>query len=87
MKIKIKLPHGDGITRTETSGDVKEILINEDFVHPENESIALCFRGKNSSGIVEISPAEFEDLFESVKSRIHLIKGFKMLSGSGAIKL
>ena len=53
-------------------------------MHPNEESISVCFRGKSSSGIVDFTPEEFEKLFETVKSRIHLIKGFKRLSGSGA---
>lgn len=87
MKIRIKALHEKGITRTETDGTVREILINEDIIHPEKENIAICFRDKKSSGIVEISPAEFEKIYETIKSRIHLIKGFRRLSGGGAIKL
>jgi hypothetical protein len=84
MKLKIKKINKDGIVRLESGGEVKEILINEDIFHPEEESISICFRGKDSSGIVDITPGEFDQLFEAIKSRIHLIKGFKSLSGGGA---
>ncbi len=87
MKIKIKASHENGVSRVETDGTVREILINEDIIHPEKENIAICFADKNSSGIVELSPAEFEKIYETIKSRIHLIKGFRRLSGGGAIKL
>ena len=87
MKIKIRKSNQDGMVRLETSADIKEVLINEDLLHPEDESIALGFRGKNSSGLVELSPEEFERMYESVKARMHLIKGFKRLSASGAFKL
>jgi len=87
MQIKIRKQNPDGIVKLETSGDVKEILINEDIVHPEQESISLCFRGKSSSGIVDLTPSEFEKLYDSVKNRLHLIKGIRRLSGDGAIRL
>jgi hypothetical protein len=84
MQIKIKKTNSDGIVRLETSGEVREILVNEDIMNPNNESISICFRGKNSSGIVDMTPAEIEKLYNSVKERIHLIKGLKRLSGGGA---
>ena len=84
MKLKIKKENKDGHVRLETAGDVKEILINEDMLHPDDESISICFRGANTSGIVDFTPEEIEKLYDSVRSRIHLIKGFKRLSGSGA---
>ena len=85
MQIRIKKQNKDGKVMMETSGNVKEILINEDLLNPEQESISVCFRGKNSSGIVDFSPEEIEKLYDAVRSRIHLIKGFRRLSGSGAV--
>ena len=87
MKIKVKKTNPDGMVRLETSAEIKEVLINEDLLHPEDESIALGFRGKNSSGLIELSPEEFERMYDLVKSRMHLIKGFKRLSASGAWRI
>lgn len=87
MQIKVRKTNTDGTVRLESSGDVKEIIINEDFIHPNEESVSLCFRGKNSSGIIDLSPSELDFLFEKVKGRMHLIKGLKRLSGGGARKL
>lgn len=84
MQIKVKKSNKDGVVRMETSGEVKEVLINEDILNPAKESISLCFRGKNSSGIVDLTPAEVEKLYNTVKGRMHLIKGLKRLSGGGA---
>jgi hypothetical protein len=80
MKIKIRKSNGDGIVRLETSGEIKEILINEDILNPKDESISLCFRGKNSSGIVDLTPSEAEMFINSVKNRLHLIKGMKRIN-------
>jgi len=79
MQIKIKKQNQDGIVRLETSGDVKEVIVNEDFMHPKKESISIGFRGKNSSGIIELKTKELEHIYNSVKKRTHLIKGFKKM--------
>ena len=84
MQLKIRKVNQDGLVRLETSGEIREVLINEDFLHPDAESISLCFSGKNSSGIIDLTPAEIDKLYESVKSRMHLIKGLRTLSGGGA---
>jgi hypothetical protein len=80
MNIKLRKQNQDGIMRVESGGVIKEVIINEDFLHPRKESISVCFMGKNSSGIIDFSPDELEKLYSSVKDRIHLIKSFKRLS-------
>ncbi len=84
MQARIKATHNGGVTRFETTGDVKEVIINENVLDPDKESISLCFRGNNSSGIIDLTPAEVDKLYEAIKDRIHLIKGFKSLSLGGA---
>ena len=79
MKIKAKKHNDDGLVRLETSGEIKEVLINEDFLHPDEASIAVCFRGKNSSGIIELSPREFELLSKKINPKLHLLKGVKVM--------
>lgn len=79
MQVKIRKINSDGMVRLESTGDIKEVLINEDFLNPKNESISVCFKGKNSSGIVDFTPKEIEDLYKTVKTRLHLIKGAKII--------
>ncbi len=79
MKLRIKKANSDGIVRLESGGQIKEILINEDFLHPKQESISLCFKGQNSSGIVDLTPEEIERIYHSLKTKRHLIKGFKVM--------
>lgn len=78
MKIKLKKQNQDGITRVETGGKIKEIIINEDFLHPNDESISVCYMGKSSSGIVDFTPDEIEQIYQTVKRRLHLVKGIKI---------
>jgi len=82
MRIRQKKQNRDGIMRVESRGDIKEVLINEDLVHPSTETISVCFRGKNSSGIIDFTGDEIEKLYNTVKQRIHLIKGVKTFRGS-----
>ena len=78
MKLKVRKHNKDGTVRIETSGDIKEILINEEFLHPEDESISLCFRGRESSGIIELKIKDVEKVVDALKKRQHLIKGIKI---------
>jgi hypothetical protein len=79
MKIKTKKQNSDGIVRLETSGNLKEVIINEDFLNIKEASIALCFRGKNSSGIVELTPEEIEIINKEIAPKMHLFKGVKFM--------
>ncbi len=81
MNLKIRRINKDGQTRVESSGEIKEVLINEDFLNPGSESISICFKGINSSGIIDLSPKELEMISSSVKNRMHLIKGIKVFKG------
>lgn len=77
MNVKIRKKNQDGHVRLETRGNIKEVLINEDFLHPNKESVSVCFKGKNSSGIIEMKPEEIDEIYDAVKGRVHLIKGMK----------
>lgn len=77
MKVKVRKRNQDGQVRLETRGELKDVLINEDFLTPNKESVSVCFRGKNSSGIIEFSPDEIDEIYDAVKGRVHLIKGMK----------
>lgn len=58
---------------------IEEIDINEDIMHPEKESVKICFRGQKNSGIIEMSTEEAEELIKSIKGRIGLIKAVKKI--------
>ena len=87
MRIRLKLVNEAGEERIDHRTVVREVMINEDFVNPKNESIALGFRNKYSSGILEMSIPEVEMLFKEVNKKMHLIKGFKIFGTSGVIKV
>ena len=79
MKIKAKKQNADGMVRLETSGQIKEVLINEDFLKPKEASVSICFRGKSSSGIVEMELKEFESLYKNLEPKIRMLKGTRVM--------
>ena len=79
MKIKTKKQNEDGIVRLETAGEIKEVIINEDFLNPKSVSVAICFRGKNSSGIIEMTPEEIESFYQNVAPKMNLLKASKVM--------
>ena len=79
MNIKTKKQNQDGIVRLETAGEIKEVIINEDFLNPKGASVAICFRGMNSSGIIEMTPEEIESLYKNVAPKMNLLKGAKVM--------
>ena len=70
MKVKVKKQNSDRLVRLESSGTLKEILINENFLKPNETSVALCFRGKNSSGIIELTSKEIKILNKELKKNL-----------------
>jgi len=79
MRVRIKKDYFLGASRIDSFTEIKEVEINEDLMNPKKETIAVCFRGNNSSGIINFSAAEIDKLYNSVKGRLDLIKGFKKI--------
>ncbi|VVB77958.1 Uncharacterised protein [uncultured archaeon] len=79
MKVKVKKLHSKGLVRIEGSGEIKEVLIHSDMFDAEKGKISLCFRGHNSSGIVELTEKEANDLYKTLGSKINLIKDIKII--------
>jgi hypothetical protein len=80
MQLKLKIREDDTQLKFETQTSIKEIMVNVDVFHPDAETIALAFKRDNTSGILELSAREFDDIFKAVKSKLHLIKGSKILT-------
>jgi uncharacterized Fe-S cluster-containing radical SAM superfamily protein len=78
MKIKTKKQNKDGIVRLETSGQIKEVIINEDLMNSKDATISLCFKGKDSSGIVELTPKEIEILEKELEIKKKLLGDVKI---------
>jgi hypothetical protein len=79
VKIKTKKQNQDGIVRLETSGEIKEILLSEDFLNPKNAFVGVCFKGKDSSGIIEFTPRELEIIKREFDGKRHLLVQAKVM--------
>lgn len=79
MKIRVKKQEFGILNRIESLGEIKEILINQDFLNPRNVSVSLCFRGKNNSGIIDLSPQEFEMINKEILKKKALLKKVKVI--------
>jgi hypothetical protein len=79
MNIKTKKTNKDGVVRLESSGEIKEVLFKEDFLKPNQAGIAICFKGKDSSGILELTPKEMESIIHDFTGKKDLFKTPKVM--------
>lgn len=79
MKIKVKKQNSDGIVKLESSGDIKEFIFKQDLLNSENSPLLICFRGKNSSGIIELTEEDLNKLINQINNRKQLLNQSKVL--------
>ncbi len=79
MKVKTKKENEDGMVRLETSGKVMEVMVKEDLLNPKAGTVEICFRGKRSSGIIEMTPKEIESIYKNVSLRLQSLKNVKVM--------
>ena len=79
MKLRTKKENQDGMVRLETSGEIKEIIINEDLLNTKDASIYVCFKGKNSSGIIEFTRKEMAILQKEFGNKKQLFNNVKVM--------
>ena len=82
MHIRTKKLHNHTIIRSEASGDVKEVVLREDFMRSNDDAFDICFRGRESSGVVELSRKEAENLCKEISSKLKRIKPVKIMKFS-----
>ena len=82
MIVKTKKRHKAGIVRVQAEGQIKEVLINENLMDVNKRLISICFRGRESSGIVELSENEADDLSKTLGSLAKLVKSTKILKSA-----
>lgn len=79
MQVKTRKTNSDGLVRLETSGNIKEVVIKEDLLKPQQARVFVCFKGKSSSGIIEFSRKEIEGLLKEVGSDFNKIGEAKII--------
>lgn len=79
MKVMTKKQDHGKVIRLETSGEIKEVRINEDILNPEGILVTLCFRDKENSGIVELTQEEINFISKKISPKIKLVKDIKVM--------
>ncbi len=79
MNVKIRKYDMLGVRRNEIRGELQEVIISEDLMNPGNETISLCFRGRGTSGLVELRKDEAEAIIKRIEGRNKLVKGFEVI--------
>jgi hypothetical protein len=74
MRIRVKKSIPYGVSKIESSSNIDDIVVEENLLSPEKETISIFFRGNDSSGILNLTTKEFESLMNSVKPNINLVK-------------
>ena len=77
MRLRVRKQTPAGFKRIESFSKIDNVVIEENLLSPEKESISIFFKGDDSSGILNITTKEFESLSNSVKSSIRLVKPLK----------
>jgi hypothetical protein len=78
MNVKTKKLVDSKVHKMEVSGEIKEVIIHPDLVQEEKNSVRICFRGNRSSGIVELSTQEANDLNKTLTSKLSFLKEVKV---------
>lgn len=80
MQIRAKKLIGNRIIRLQADGEIKEIIINDNLI--DKKSMSICFRGEESSGIIDLSEKEIEEIYKELKKEKSLIKEVKIIKNS-----
>ncbi len=79
MRIRIKKQGLLHSRRIDAPGMIENVVVHEDFLHPEQRIVALYFRGENASGIMHFTYPELAQLLKSLKPGLSLVKKSKIL--------
>ncbi|MBX4196519.1 hypothetical protein KW805_02945 [Candidatus Pacearchaeota archaeon] len=79
MRIRIKEKKSFGEKRIDALSTVDSVLVKENILEPEKAHVAVYFKGRDSSGILTLSPDEVTKLTESLKPVRGLLRGAKKL--------
>ncbi len=79
MRIRVKEERILGKNRIDAKTKIDNIGVKEDLLDPDGENIAIFFKGRDSSGIINLSRSEFESLEKSINRKKKLIKTKKII--------
>jgi len=78
MRVRTKKLVDGRVYKMETGGEIKEIQVHTE-TYSDKDKVAICYRGKISSGIIELSQEEANELYKKIGKKIGLIKDIKII--------
>jgi hypothetical protein len=79
MIIKAKKVYRNRMVKLLAHGEIREIIVNEDVFNPQKKRVLICYKSHRDSGIVELSHNEANDLIDTLKKELNVIKEFKII--------
>ena len=79
MKTKTKKLVRGRIARLAASGEIKEIVVKEDLIDPDNITVDVCFRGDDCAGIIELKAGEIETIQKELSAKKKLLGKTKVI--------
>ena len=73
MRIRLKQIAGLGVKRSDSRNKIDNVVVKESLLDPSREVISIFFRGKESSGILDMTTSEFEMLINSIVPNVKLV--------------
>jgi hypothetical protein len=79
MRIRIKERGFLGTKRSDHKIDIDDVMIKEDILNPKKSQINILFRGRDSSGIINMNEEEAKRLISTLKPLTDLVKESKRI--------
>lgn len=74
MNLKIRIMGSKTISKTETTADIERIFYKGNMINSKDSSVKICFRQENTSGIIELSMEEIEEINNLIKEEKNIHK-------------
>ena len=69
MIVKSKRSENGMIRKLVAGCEIKECFVKENIMEPNKANVQVCFKGNVSSGILELSMDEVEEIYKTIKRR------------------
>jgi hypothetical protein len=79
MRLRIKTPGFLGAKRNDYRIKIDHIDVKEDLMSPEKSITHILFKGRDCSGILNLSQEEAKKLIDTLRPILGLIKGSKII--------
>jgi hypothetical protein len=82
MRIRVRKKAFFGDDRIDSKSQIEDIEVKEDLMNPEGGMVSVYFRGRESSGILNLSEKEAGELMLSLQGVVGLVGKAKKMKFS-----